>query len=332
MPIKLTLTVDPHPDGKGSKSLTAFLGVLSAAVTVLTPVGTIVTIFLAHTTNVPALILAVYVCLLTSLLLWLLIMQDRRQHRQLMDQESRHHQQIVDQDSRHHEQIVEQEKRFGRAFQYAPAMIPIRKAFGSLSGASWIMFEGDKSKELFIEHLRHSLQFMAEAFGLITDGPCRFSIKMMSTLTEGVNVRDARVFTLCRSDEEDGNFATAYDTVGNNTDFRQILEDGSAYYFCPDLPAEMAKGLYQNSHWTPQIIRTQAYKYRETIVWPISRARARMEQPNGQKGENVIGFLCLDTPNTNSLNETYDVPVGLAFAGVLYLALKQFGAVGSAQS
>ena len=321
MPIKLALTVNTRSGGNGGNSVTAVLGVISAAVTILTPVGTVIAIALTHSASVPALVLAIYVCLLTSMLLWLLIMQDRRHHHEMMEQEARHQQ-----------QIVEQETRFGRTFQYAPAMIPIRKAFGSLSSASWIMFEGDKSKELFIEHLRHSLQFVTEAFGLITDRPCRLSVKMMSTLTDGTNIRDARVFTLCRSDEEDGNDATTYDTVGNNTDFRQILEEGAAYFFCPDLPAEMAKGLYQNSHWTPQVIRTQAYKYRETIVWPISRARARMEQPNGQTSQNIIGFLCLDTPSTNSFNETYDVPIGLAFAGVLYLALKQFGAVDSAPS
>jgi hypothetical protein len=47
--------------------------------------------------------------------------------------------------------------------------------------------------------------------------------------------------------------------------------------------------------------------------------------PPSQERE-VIGFLCVDTLATNAFNETYDVPIGMAFAGGLHLALNRFRA------
>jgi hypothetical protein len=312
--VKLTLAWSSERDRKDDSSRASNLvGTLAAVVTILTPVVTVILIFVAGSPSTPATILAVYVCLVTTVLLWQLIKLDKI-----------HKQQLIEQEARHSQQLIEQEVRGGRMSRYAAAMGTLRKGFGCVASASWTMLEGDGSEETFTEHLRHSLQFLAELFSSVTEQPCRASIKMTSWPNHGTAIRDVVVYTLCRSDEEDIEYSPDGDLIRENTDFKRIFEENDAYFFCNDLPTELGKG-YQNSHWDRATIQAQSFKYRATIVWPISRARARMAPPS--KEREVIGFLCVDTPTINSFIETYDVPIGMAFAGGLHLALNRFRTV-----
>ncbi|EOD63689.1 hypothetical protein [Amycolatopsis vancoresmycina] len=344
--MRLILTFNEKGADHSPQRGAAILATISALVTIATPVVTGIFLFLPSSSVVPTTVLAVYVCVLTTVLLLVLIRQGVYHARQLQEQELRHSEQDADcarrlaelgaqhgeqlreQEIRHAEQLRSQEVRHteqlsvqGRAARYAPAMIPLRKSFGSLANASWTMLEGDRSEDTFIRHLQNSLQFLAESFSLITDNPCRTSIKVTSAPANGGHIYDGLVTTLCRSDEDELDYATTRDQIGNNTDFRQILEDGLAYFISNDLVAEISKG-YQNSHWTPQVLQSHKFKYRATIVWPISRARARMS--SSPSPQEVIGFLCVDTPMINSFHETFDVPIGMTFAGGLHLALNRF--------
>jgi hypothetical protein len=267
------------------------LSILAVLVTVITPLVVLITFLISHSTSIPATILAVYACFLISALLFMLIRQ---------------------------------EARYRREIRYAPAMVPLRKAFASLADASWTLLEGDGSEESFLLHLRESLRFLAEAFSLITNETCRASIKMTSASAIGDEpgrALDVEVVTLCRSTDEDEAQHIERDRIGNNTDFRQIFTENAAYFFCNNLLAQLNKG-YQNSHWDARTIQANAFDYRATIVWPI--ARSRLIDRRAREQREIIGFLCVDTPATDVFNETYDVPLGAAFSQALHLTLLRF--------
>lgn len=132
------------------------------------------------------------------------------------------------------------------------ATTPLRKTYGCLANASWTVIEGDGSEEVFTQYLRHALQFFAEAFSHITDKPCRASIKMTSWPNHGSRTSDVRVYTLCRSDDEQLEPASQYDQISSNTDFKQIFEENEAYFLCNDLPSEIGKGYQTHTGTLPR--------------------------------------------------------------------------------
>jgi hypothetical protein len=286
--VSLSWADDRRTDGRPSP-FTTILANISAIITIVTPVASLVTIFLYQSSNVPATVLAVYVCLLTTYLIFLLLTRERRSRREV---------------------------------HYATAMIAVRKAFRSLADASWTIVEGDRSEVSFSLHLRDALQFLAESFSLVTDNSCRTSIKVITSSGHGDSIPDAQVYTLCRSNDSERNDRQRFDRISENSDFRDILKDNAAYFFSNNLPKQLSSG-YQNSHWDSRIISEEKFEYRSTIVWPIARARDTTAQPH-EPWEEVIGFLCVDTLAIDAFNETYDVPIGAAFAQTLYLALRRF--------
>ncbi len=280
--------------GSGSRSW-VFLSNVAVLITILTPAGTIAAFVWTGKANIPATILAVYVCILTTVLLALLLRQ---------------------------------EARYRHESRYAVAMIPVRKAFSCLGDGSWNLIEGDGSESSFLLRLRESLGFLAEAFTLIVDNPCRVSVKIISSETAGSSSgqdrRDIQVVTLCRNSEEMEKARIVRDRIGNNTDFKNIFVEDALFFFCNDLPAQLKKG-YQNSHWDEDVIRSEKFDYRSTIVWPIGRSRLLVPQGQ-QQAREIIGFLCVDSLATNVFNETYDVPLGAAFSQALHLALDRYRA------
>lgn len=212
--------------------------------------------------------------------------------------------------------FVQQQSRYARAARYAPAMVPIHDAFGHLSAASWTIIE-NQSDDAFLAHLRDALRSLAEAFSLTADSTCRASIKMIAA--EGDGVMDLLVYTLCRSNQGMEPQGAEVARIGNNSDFKSIFQ-GSTYFFSNDLVAMLGKG-YRNSNWDEQVIRENRMEYRATIVWPIGRSTR-----GGIPHKQVIGFLCVDTLKTDAFNETYDVPLGMAFSEGLNLAIHRYRA------
>jgi hypothetical protein len=279
--------------GGSSSKFWTLLANVAALVTILIPVITIATLIWVGTANVPSTILAIYVCLLTTVLLAFLL---------------------------------HQEAKYRHEARYAVAMIPARKAFNCLADLSWNLIEGDGSEQSFLLRLRESLGFVAEAFGLIIDHPCRVSVKMISAeaaSTAGQDIRDIQVITLCRDNEEQEKIRATRDRIGNNTDFKKIFVEDALFFFCNDLPAQVKKG-YQNSHWDEETFQSEKFDYRSTIVWPIGRSRLLNKQ--GTLKREIIGFLCVDSLATNAFSETYDVALGAAFSQALHLALHRFRA------
>lgn len=261
---------------------------IATLISILTPLVTIAAFILTGNANIPATILAVYVCLLVTILILLLLRL---------------------------------EGRYRREARYAPAMIPVRKAFASLAEATWTMIEGNGSEEAFLLRLRESLRLIAETFSLITDTPCRASVKIISAGSPDAASHDIHVVTLCRSGDLEDTRTADRDRIGNNTDFRQIFVDNAPYFFSNDLVGQLASG-YQNSHWDEKTIKERRYDYVATIVWPIGRTIGANSRGGARR--EIVGFLCVDTPAAGVLNETYDVPLGAAFAQALDLAIQRF--------
>jgi hypothetical protein len=276
--------------GKLGSTTWTVLAALATLVTICTPIVSVIVIVVADDTSIPAMIMAVYVCLLATGLLALLLRMESRYRRQAL---------------------------------YAPAMLPAQKAFSGLADASWTVVEGDGSQASFIHNLEKSLKYLADAFSIITDTSCRAAIKVVSTGSGEVQVRDFKVVTLCRSSQQPEVDFPEPDRIGNNTDFLRIFVENENYFFCNDLPAEIGRG-YQNSHWNTHVITERKFDYTATIVWPIGRVVPSDGERQGRR--EIIGFLCLDALATGIFQERFDIPLGAAFAQGLYLALHRFRA------
>jgi hypothetical protein len=254
---------------------------------VVTPLVTVPVLIIAGNTSVPATILAIYVCVLSSVLIVL---------------------------------FIRQENRYLREMRYAGALLPMRKAFGEVANASWNLFHDDPSQDAFRLRLGESLRRFAEAFTLITGSQCRACIKLIQAPENPANGHDMLVSTLCRDHEGSDPPRHAPDRIADNTDFKQIFTEDMACFFCNDLPAKLSQG-YKNSHWDEHAIEIGKFDYRATIVWPIERGT---RTGTHDVPREIIGFLCIDTLKTNSFHPTYDEALGAAFAQALYLVLHRF--------
>jgi hypothetical protein len=136
---------------------------------------------------------------------------------------------------------------------------------------------------------------------------CRVAVKDVLT-TEG---QELAVQTLCRGTEpEEGDREWALprvDLVAENTDFNEIFA-GARFFFSNDLTK--VRG-YRNSHFTSQM-RPHEYPYRSVMVWPI------------QREDELIGFLCVDSPDKRAFDRRLDQPIGRSVAFAMYSALSQF--------
>src|SRR5690242_15308376 len=100
------------------------LGRVGALFGIITPIAALITFVTTGTFAAPALIIAIYLCTMVTVLMALLIRQERR---------------------------------YVRDARYAPAMLPMRHAFAEAAKASFGLYYGDKSQYAFRLGLRDSL-------------------------------------------------------------------------------------------------------------------------------------------------------------------------------
>lgn len=272
------------------------LGRVSAVFGIVTPLGAIATFIATGHFSAPAIILSAYICVLVTVLVALLLRQERQ---------------------------------YLREVRYAPAMLPMRKAFSEVANASWHVFHGEDSQDAFRLRLRESLRRFAEAFTLITGNQCRACIKVIQAPSDPVTGgHELLVSTLCRDNEGTDPPRHAPDRIGDNTDFKQIFTENKACYFSNDLLAQLNRG-YRNSHWQEHDIENGTLDYRATIVWPIEHNSTSPLDPHIPR--EIVGFLCVDTLTPGAFLQTYDEAIGAAFAQALYLAMHRFRESSSSQ-
>lgn len=143
-------------------------------------------------------------------------------------------------------------------------------------------------------------------FTAATQHNCRVAVKDLLYTDDGPAVQ-----TLCRGtesewgDRESKLPKTAL--IAHNSDFNEIAA-GDNFFFSNDLTKLSG---YKNSHFTSQM-RPHEYPYRSVMVWPI------------QGGDEVIGFLCVDSPDVRAFDRRLDQATGRAVAYAMYSALSQF--------
>ena len=213
-----------------------------------------------------------------------------------------------------------------RNHRLAQALPTIQEAFRGVAQATYGVISGSAREDAFVDLLRGGLADMAAAFTAITGSKCRASIKLISLVSSAqgkanrdVTPRDWQVTTLCRSDAHHREPMREHeDLVQENTDFKAIFVDAASYYFNNNLVAAYKKGEYENSHWSMNAVTRGTIDYRSAIVWPITHGDLSAQAADAPV---VLGFLCIDSADTDVFRASHDVPLGAAFAHALHLAV-----------
>lgn len=166
---------------------------------------------------------------------------------------------------------------------------------------------------------------------------CIKVIENYSAATD-IDKENATVITFCRSRNTDKNrrindeLHTKSIKVKDNTDFYDILDEESditnSFFYQGNL-SRYDKDLrkvgkkYQNS--------TEDYEkyYKGTIVAPIKVKKSRLYYINGNDGEDIVGFLCVDSPSNNAFRNTeFDKEINTnivkSFAAEIYVVLNMY--------
>jgi hypothetical protein len=218
--------------------------------------------------------------------------------------------------------LLLQERELGRKSRHADAAPLFANAAAAVSQA--VTAAGDPATHgSFTELTGEVVRSVARAFEVAAGRPCRAALVELYSAPTGYGSEVApAVRAIARSHEvERSQRGTArLDWVGDNTDFFEIMNSGSSYYFNNDLPAAVASG-YRNSHWSEDMIKRKAYPYRATVVWPI---RGLPSVAAMHPSPQLLGFLCVDSPREGTFDEVLDVPTGEVFAHAMYSALRLY--------
>lgn len=224
--------------------------------------------------------------------------------------------------------IVVEEFRWHRKARYAEALQLIHDAYHEIRDASWALINNES--DVFVRgHLQTSLKSFAAAFSLIAGAACRSCVKdlvcvdaIATRKDEGFVIQD-----LCRDEVLPGSpGASGPDKLTDNSDFLSLWTDPRQRWFTSnDLLDELNRG-YRNSHWSPEMVAKRKIDYLSAFVWPIRKTLP----PSGPPGttatctQDLLGFLCVDSRSRGIFLERYDFHLGAAYADTLYSFIKSW--------
>lgn len=217
--------------------------------------------------------------------------------------------------------LLIQQQETGRRSRHANAAPLFAQAAQAVSRA--VTAAGDVSTHPSFTALAGEVtRTIAEGFGVAVGRPCRAVLVEIYSAPTGYGEEAPAVRAIARSREvEQAHRGTArVDWVGDNTDFRAIMDSGASHYYNNDLPAAVGQG-YRNSHWSEEMIQRKTYPYQSTIVWPIAGLPSVAVQNPSAK---LLGFLCVDSAAAGTFDEELDVPTGEVFAHAMYSALRLY--------
>lgn len=238
--------------------------------------------------------------------------------------------------------VLVQDRWRSRRSRYALAMPAMHKAYFHLRDLLASMERG-ASEDDFAQFLDRAVTAFARAFSVITASHCRVSVKSLYSIDDSqaldvradeMSLRSLKVRTLARDEgsvsmigtsDEDGDYVT------DNSDYERLLlrESADRSFFCNDL---RKLNPYKNSHWPLDETR----EYLATIVWPIEKSERLTPQIKDGTVRaltfDVQDFLAIDTLAAGSFRRRFDVDFGAAFADTLYTALKRWRALADANS
>lgn len=115
--------------------------------------------------------------------------------------------------------------------------------------------------------------------GIYPESDPNVSIKLISK-NNAKELLDGQVMTWYTYPDKSNNIKMTYN-IKENTDFSSIIKDSSEYFFVSDLKKYNALNSYFNEN------KDFIQQYNTSIVVPI--------QKKDKNGEDVIGFLCIDS-------------------------------------
>jgi hypothetical protein len=214
------------------------------------------------------------------------------------------------------------DRRVRRRIRYANAVVYLHRAQHVMRDASVSLDRGASADEIY-RMLQSVLTSTAGMFTLVTGAQCRACIKQVHASGEKVTATDAdalrslEVSTLKR-DEVTGDQASDSSRafVDRNTDFELLFlhPEKHRWFFANDLEDYARTHSYRNSSWDGDAPRD----YHSTCVWPIQK-----RDDTNQRNHDIVGFLCVDSLETNIFDERFDFDAGACVADSLYTLLTQ---------
>lgn len=211
------------------------------------------------------------------------------------------------------------QRRYQRESRRINAVQHLVGCHGRLREAAVSLLRGDQAA--YTIHVAEAARGFATYMTHATGVPCRVAIQDVTA--DGPESDDAIVKTICRSIEpEPGDRETKLSPearVGDNTDFKSILDGRARVFFSNDL-SKLRR--YQNSHFDVEQ-PAKTYPYRSTVVWPIiGPSLVDAEDPN-----DIVGFLSIDAKPPGVFTRALDVPTGKMVATAMYSSLSHFQAI-----
>ena len=154
---------------------------------------------------------------------------------------------------------------------------------------------------------------LSQAFSIITSSNCHASIKV---LVQSEDSLPLEVVSLCCSSKEWEYNNNVKHWLHSNTDFLDIFEnvgtEKGRFFMCNDLTKIVG---YQNTSFqnynegnSTTSVGTWPLPYKSTIVAPISL----------DYSPDIIGFLCIDSPEVDAFNKDYDIDLITGVESGLY--------------
>ena len=201
---------------------------------------------------------------------------------------------------------------------YGEAIIYLKDSFGKIH----FLRKDDNLNE---ETLKIALSFFCEQLKIFFDkktkSKCSVSIKVFRNITDHENAANAKLYNLCRNKDaqyrDTDDYKAQNHSVFNNSCFINILTkitsgkpSSSLFYANNDL--ENTRD-YQNTSWSIHQLKNKKdpwkLPYRSELVVPIISIESK---------NPLIGFICVDSDETEVFHEKYDSALMQGVADGIY--------------
>jgi hypothetical protein len=226
--------------------------------------------------------------------------------------------------------------RWGRAVRYGLVLPYLNQGFSHIHAATRA---ADPNSQHILEACRKLCDTMAAAFCVLTSSPCSVAIKIFAQRPDAQPEVRVRVLTMCRDSQSSGMRdypSTNSHWLDENTDFRSIVENISKprgrFFFSNRLPLYYG---YRNTSFAvcggepsatnfPGLREFLRYwrwplPYKSTIVSPICPGISSQRLP-----DNLIGFLCVDSPRMGAFREKFDTEILVGIADGIFTAVAKY--------
>ncbi len=186
---------------------------------------------------------------------------------------------------------------------------------------TWFLWYTDNTREQMFTSLKQGLEALVATFTTAKGSMCRACIKLID-FVHSENIREFRVRTIMRDtglNAKDRDKSRTH-WITKNTDFEKLIKEvrDRPHFITGDIITHPG---YQNTNISN--LKQEKLDYRSTLVVPIRKMLiGRVNDfPSYNEQQDILGYLCIDSRETNLFNSEQDVDLLLAFADTLYSVL-----------